>query len=242
VAAALSRLSARGRPAALVPDAERLEDLELIAAGLRDAVTAGALVVVRCAPALAGVLGRATASGHVPPPSRGGGVLVVCGSYVPTTTRQLAALVAAQRIDPVEADVEALAATGADAEVARLARASSESIAGRGLALLATPRTRPAGTDNLVAGERIASGLARVLQHLDPRPSVVIVKGGITSAVTLHEGVGATEADVVGPILPGVSLWAATWRDGTPVDYVVVPGNVGDERLLAELVQQVMEG
>jgi uncharacterized protein YgbK (DUF1537 family) len=242
VAEALSRLSARGRPAVLVPDAEGLDDLELVAEGFRAAVTAGVRVVVRCAPAFAGVLGGATARGHVPPPSRGEGVLVVCGSYMPTTTRQLAALVAARHADPVEAAVEALAGSAADAEIARLAGAVSAGIARRGLAILATPRTRPAGTDNLAAGERIASGLARVVRHLDPRPSVVIAKGGITSAVTLQEGVGASQADVVGPIVPGVSLWAAAWWDGTPVDYVVVPGNVGDELLLADLVSRVLGG
>jgi len=48
---------------------------------------------------------------------------------------------------------------------------------------------------------------------------------------------GFTEADVVGPLLPGVSLWQAE-----DVDYIVVPGNVGDERLLADVVELVLGG
>ena len=58
---------------------------------------------------------------------------------------------------------------------------------------------------------------------------MLIVKGGIASAVTLHEGVGADEADVLGPVLPGVSRWEAHWPDGSPLDYLVVPANVGDD-------------
>jgi hypothetical protein len=37
-----------------------------------------------------------------------------------------------------------------------------------------------------------------------------------------------------------VSHWRAS-RNGTVLDYLVVPGNVGDERLLADLVERVLE-
>ena len=73
-------------------------------------------------------------------------------------------------------------------------------------------------------------------------PDVVVAKGGITSAVTLREGVGADEAEVVGPVVPGVSRWSAAWRDGSPVDYLVVPGNVGEEDLLEGLVEGIVRG
>jgi uncharacterized protein YgbK (DUF1537 family) len=65
----------------------------------------------------------------------------------------------------------------------------------------------------------------------------VVAKGGITSCVTLRDGFGATEADVVGPLLPGVSRWRTE-----DLDYVVVPGNVGDEHLLADVVARVLGG
>ena len=57
--------------------------------------------------------------------------------------------------------------------------------------------------------------------------------------MTLRDGVGAAEADVVGPVEPGVSLWSAHWPDGNALDYLVVPGNVGDDDLLARLVDAV---
>jgi uncharacterized protein YgbK (DUF1537 family) len=62
----------------------------------------------------------------------------------------------------------------------------------------------------------------------------VIAKGGITAAVTLRAGFGADEAEVIGPVVPGVSCWRA---EG--LDYVVVPGNVGHDDVLGELVDLV---
>jgi uncharacterized protein YgbK (DUF1537 family) len=66
----------------------------------------------------------------------------------------------------------------------------------------------------------------------------VVAKGGITSAVTLRAGFGVDAADVVGPVLPGVSLWHAEAREG-PLEYLVVPGNVGDDDLLVRLLDAV---
>jgi uncharacterized protein YgbK (DUF1537 family) len=69
---------------------------------------------------------------------------------------------------------------------------------------------------------------------------VIVAKGGITSAVTLRDGVGAAEAEVAGPVEPGVSRWSAHWPGGERLDYVVVPGNVGDDELLARLVAGIV--
>jgi len=158
-------------------------------------------------------------------------VLVLCGSYVPTPTRQLAALTALHPEALVEVDVGALASADADGEVARTAGAASEHLCRSGLAILATPRERPAGTTDLESGQRIAEGLARAAGSVEPRPGVVIAKGGITAAVTLLTGFGADEAEVIGPVVGGVSRWRAGG-----LEYLVVPGNVGDDELLAELV------
>ena len=242
VAAALSELASCGIPAVLAPDAETVDDLETIAAGYRAAAAVGAAVIVRCAPTFAGVLAHTTASAPAPLPGAGDGVLVVCGSYVAQTTRQLGRLLSAWPQSLVEADVLALAGTTPEDEIARLAGKASARLRRGPVAVLATPRERPEGTTSLEAGERIAVNLARVVAALDRRPSVLVVKGGITSAVTLREGVGADEADVVGPVVPGVSRWAPRWPDGSPLDYLVVPGNVGDDELLAGLVEGIVRG
>jgi len=242
VASALAALASAGEPAAFAPDAETEADLELVAAGFEAAVERGVEVIVRCAPAFAGVLAHTTATWMVPLPARGDGVLVVCGSYVPQTTRQLSRLLERCPVPLVEADAVALAGGEPEGEIAELAAEASRRLATDGLAVVSTPRERPEGTTTLDAGERIAVNLARVVAAVDPRPSVLLVKGGITSAVTLKVGVGAAEAEVLGPVEPGVSRWGAHWPDGAPLDYLVVPGNVGDDDLLARLVDGIVRG
>jgi hypothetical protein len=137
--------------------------------------------------------------------------------------------------------VVALAGSRPSDEIARLAAEVSTHLA-HGLAVLSTPRARPDGTRSLDAGERIAVNLARVVAALQSHPSVVVAKGGVTSAVTLREGVGVDEAEVRGPVEPGVSRWTARWPDGSPLDYLVVPGNVGDDGLLVRLVDAIVKG
>ena len=236
VAAALQELARAGRPAALVPDVERLSDVETVARGYRLAVEAGATVLVRCAPAFAGALSSTTAQGFTAPP-RARKVLLVCGSYVPNATEQLRVLLAAHPRSLVEVDVIALASCDPEPEIERAASAASASLSAGPLAVLATPRRRPPGTKTFDAGGRISAGLARAAGRVSPSPACVVAKGGVTSCVTLRDGFGATEADVVGPLVPGVSLWRTE-----NLDYVVVPGNVGNEGLLADVVERVLGG
>jgi uncharacterized protein YgbK (DUF1537 family) len=200
----------------------------------------GAEVVVRCAPTFAGLLAGTAATRPVALPASRDGVLVVCGSYVEQTTIQLERLLEDRPNTLVEADVVALAGHEPALEVERLARELARRLWSERLAILATPRERRAETSSLGAGKRIATNLARVLAALPLHPSVVVAKGGITSALTLQEGIGADEAEVLGPVAAGVSRWSAVWRDGTPVDYLVVPGNVGEEELLRWLVDGIV--
>ena len=239
VAAALLELAAGGRPAVCVPDAETIADLETIAAGLRAAEESGAEVLVRCAPAFAGVYAGTLARGHVAPPREGRPLLVVCGSWVPSTTRQLAALTAEHPGTLVEVDIAALAWNEPEREVERAAGAASQLLARSGLAVVATARTPPAGTWDFEAGQRVAANLARVAARVEPAPAVVLAKGGITSHVTAHVGLGARRGTVLGPVADGVALWRLEAGDGRDVSYVVFPGNVGTDRTLVEVVDLI---
>jgi uncharacterized protein YgbK (DUF1537 family) len=242
VSAAMLEAARSGAPAVCAPDAETLEDLSTIAAGKRMAEQAGTEVIVRCAPTFAGVLAGTLASGMTDPPRAGErGLLVLCGSYVPGTTRQLRHLMGALKLEPIEVDVLALAAGegGARREVRRAAEAARAELDAHGVALVTTPRERPPGTTTLEAGARIAHELAGVLATLRPPPDVVIAKGGITSQVAFQEGLGVSEAIVAGPVATGVAEWRAE-VDGCDVAYLVFPGNVGDDGHLTALARAVL--
>lgn len=240
VASALLELAAAGRPAACVPDVETLADLELVAEGLRGAEERDAAVIVRSGPAFAGVLAGTLAPRYVPPPPAPHGLVVLCGSYVPATTRQLERLERAHPGCLVEADVAALASEEPAPEIERLAGEALSLVGRRRLAVVSTPRDGPAAGATLESGERVARSLAGVLTRLDPLPDVVVTKGGITSAVAVADGLGAKAARVVGPLVDGVSLWEARSSRGRVVPTVVFPGNVGHDGSLLEVVDLIL--
>jgi uncharacterized protein YgbK (DUF1537 family) len=233
IATAIRAVFRNGRPAVVVPDAETLADLEVIARGLRIAES-DTPVIARCAPAFAAIVTGTAATGLVDPPAADRGVLVLCGSFVPTTTVQLAELDRARPGVTTFADVRALAADESAAEVDRLVAVARRLIDEQGLAVIATPRERDAGLADAAGQQRIARALARVAPRV--APGVLIAKGGITSAVTARDGLGARTARVIGPVVTGVSLW----RLLSGPSYLVVPGNVGGPGLLAELVSTLL--
>jgi uncharacterized protein YgbK (DUF1537 family) len=235
----LARLAARHVPAVCVPDAELPEDVALVAQGLAYALGDGVAALVRCSPALVGPL-AGTAALELAAPPQAHRALIVCGSWVPTTARQVDELLARRPGTLVEVDVEALVGRTPDAEIRRVAARASALLETSPLAVVATPRARSQAAMTLAAGRRLAANLARIVPLVEPAPDVLVAKGGITSAVTLREGLGAAEADVVGPVLPGVSLWRAESAMGLQIPYLVVPGNVGADDLLAELVDLVV--
>lgn len=235
VAAALSHTAARA-PAVFAPDACTDDDLDLIAGGLRAALAGQTRVIVRCAPAFVARLAGSAAPGLVAAPRAHRGLLVACGSYVPTSTRQLRRLVDRHPGRLVELPTGALASADPEREnaIERAVAAAAQRIDEGGVAIVATSRAPdPRG---LAFGERIADGLARVVAQLRSRVDVVLSKGGITSAINLRRGLGAESAQVIGPVVPGISLWQVMVPEGIPMSYVVFPGNVGGDDALVEVV------
>jgi len=232
ISAAIAAAARLGRPAAVIPDAESEDDLRTIAAGLRQAEEAGIAVIVRAAPAFAAVLTGAAAHTTVRPPGRGHGVLVLCGSFVATTTTQIERLEHAHPGTVVWARVRALAGDSWSSHVDRIAEQVLDLMERSALAVVVTERERDPGLIDPASQRRIAAALAEVARRVDA--SVVVAKGGITSAVTAPD---RRRARVIGPIVPGVVLWRLP--DGT--DYLVVPGNVGGPDLLVDVVAAILQ-
>ncbi|MEM8923093.1 MAG: four-carbon acid sugar kinase family protein [Actinomycetota bacterium] len=193
-------------------------------------------------PALAGM----GAADPVPMPviaSPAEGGLVVVGSHVPLSTRQLHRLLAADSLglESVEADVDALAHPDrAEAEIGRLTTAATASISSGRTAVVHTSRTvrTDLGPDEGLARSRaVAEGLCAMVAGLVTGPAYLVAKGGITAHTLATDGLGARRASVVGPIIAGVPMWGLGPDSRHPgLPYVVFPGNVGDDHALAEVV------
>ncbi len=173
---------------------------------------------------------------------RGG--LVIVGSHVQATTRQLMRLLQ-QRGDavPIKIDVDRL--IGDEREHVILSSASDVDAAieaGR-IAVVYTSRdlARAESDDAfLFQGERITAGLSAIVRSLRETPAFVIAKGGITSHCIARDGLRLRTAWVRGALLPGVPVWRCPPDSRWPaLDYVVFPGNVGADDALFHAVQRL---
>jgi uncharacterized protein YgbK (DUF1537 family) len=235
-------------------NATEYSDLEAVACGVLLAERAGRSFLFRTGPsfvrALSGLEPKPPLRGPaiVPPGGPAGHGLIVAGSHVSTTSRQLAALTAGGRTASIELDAAAAAAAGADGAdgaggVAADAGARAAAALARSDVLLYTSRTvvaGSAGADSLTVARRVSGALARAVRlALAGRPAWVVAKGGITSHDVAVHGLGIRRAEVAGQLFPGLIsvLWpvdAASEAIGMP--YVVFAGNVGDDQTLRQVV------
>ena len=160
---------------------------------------------------------------------RDGHGLVVVGSHVGLTTRQVEAV---EGLREFELDVDALDPEGVGAQV-REALATED-------VLVYTSRILKSG--GLETAREVSKAVTQVVAAaLDAKPAWVIAKGGITSHDVAVEGLGIRRATVLGQLLPGmVSVFQPDEADERAVGmpYVVFAGNVGDEHTLAEIIDR----
>jgi uncharacterized protein YgbK (DUF1537 family) len=236
----------------IVADIVTENDFRALALGLEEAERRGKKLLYRVGPPFVrGRIGqeiRAELSGEEAyagnTPSDAGGLIVV-GSHVGVTTRQLKVLVeqhSAARI--VEIDVEKLLGGNAEAYLDDIVRTVAESLRSADV-ILHTSRLL-IKTDDAAASLRIARTVSaavvavvnRTLKTFPPR--FVIAKGGITSSDVAAHGLEIRHAIVRGPMLPGiVSLWEPVDGPAKGIPYIVFAGNVGDDQSLAQVTRKL---
>lgn len=240
----------------IVADIVTENDLRALSLGLDEAERRGKKLLYRVGPpfgrARIGQEIRAELSGAEAyagnTPSLAGGLIVV-GSHVGVTTRQLKALTeqhSAAHI--VEIDVEKLLAaeteTAADAYLDQTVDAVVDGLR-TGDVIVHTSRLL-IKTDSPAESLRIARTVSsavvavvnRTLKTFPPR--FVIAKGGITSSDVAAHGLEIRHAIVRGPMLPGiVSLWEPVDGPAKGIPYIVFAGNVGDDQSLADVTRKL---
>ncbi len=231
----------------LIVNATEYSDLEAVAHAVLLAEREGQSFLFRTGPsfvrALSGLGPRAPLRGKEisPEARRGGHGLIVVGSHVAQTTRQLADLLARGGIKAIELDVPAVV-RGDGGVLAATARQVVTAL-GRSDVVLYTSRavvSASHGRDDLVIARAVSGALASIARRaLAARPAWIIAKGGITSHDVASRGLGIRRAEVAGQLFPGqISVFrpadAAPEAIGMP--YVVFPGNVGDNQALSRVV------
>lgn len=234
----------------VVVNATCYEDLDVVVLGMLAAEAQGRTFLPRTGPSFvrsfAGLGHRAplAPTDIWPDGHPGGHGLVVVGSHVGLTSRQLEVAQQAGDLADVELDVIRLMDPDQrDADVADAANRVIAALAHQDV-VLSTSRTLARGVDadaSLQIARTVSSAVVDVVRSARAAaPAWVLAKGGITSHDVAVRGLGMRRAEVVGQMLPGlVSLWRAV--DAAPEivgrPYVVFAGNVGDETTLAHVIQ-----
>jgi uncharacterized protein YgbK (DUF1537 family) len=228
-------------------------DLDVVVLGMLLAEERGARFLIRGGPSFPGArLGIAPkgplrhdeifAAG-----ARPGHGLVVVGSHVELTTRQVSHLnTEVPDLETVVLDVPRLLdPASADAEFERCATALVSAL-GRTDTLLASSREQivgDSGHSSLVIAQTVSAALVSLTARAvrEASPSWVIAKGGITSSDVATDGLRIRRAMVAGQLFPGiVSVWLHAGEDDPALSglpYVVFAGNVGSDETLADAVR-----
>ncbi|KAL3512167.1 hypothetical protein ACH5RR_024884, partial [Cinchona calisaya] len=177
---------------------------------------------------------------------RSGGLIVV-GSYVPKTTKQVEELKLqhGHLLRSIEISVDKVAMKSTEEredEISRAVEMADVYLKCCKDTLIMTSRELITGktpSESLEINSKVSSALVEIVQRITTRPRYILAKGGITSSDLATKALGARCAKIVGQALPGVPLWQLGPESKHPkVPYIVFPGNVGDSKALAEVVKR----
>lgn len=175
----------------------------------------------------------------------GTGALVIVGSHVDLTTKQLTQLLQQPEVTGIELSALELTAgpVRSQAEIDRARRRVEEVMSADRIAVAYTSRKvlkGPGAGSYIGLSGSVSEGLSSLVRNLDVRPRFLVAKGGITSSDIATSGLACQEAVVVGQLTPGVTLWMLGDEAKFPeMPYVVFPGNVGTEITLATTVGEL---
>ena len=241
-----------GRP--VVVNAASYADLEVFVLGLLDAEEKGKRFLYRTGPSFVRVRGGISEKGPLSAgelyghrPRQGHG-LVLVGSHVEMTTRQLEHALALPDVRPVELSVPRLLDAGVrDGELERVVSEVNQGLAEAEVVVYTSRElVHGAGRTGLEIGVSVSDALVEVMRRVDRRTPLafVVAKGGITSSDVGTRGLGVRRAEVAGQMLPGIiSVWILPEDSAFPgLPYVIFAGNVGEEDSLARIVEILREG
>lgn len=235
-------------------DAASYADVMVFSTALLQVMSEGKHFLIRSAAAVTKVLGNVpdrpllTREELVRPGDFNGG-LVIVGSHVNKTTRQLEALRQSSKpIEFIQFDQHTvLRPNGLQQETTRVSSLANELIGKGKTVVVYTRRDRfdlpeEAGPEEqLRISTEISDAVTAVVSRLTTRPSFLIAKGGITSSDVGTKALKVYRATVMGQVLPGIPVWKTgpeSKFSGLP--YVIFPGNVGDDWSLKSIVESLM--
>lgn len=224
------------------------KDIQTVVLGLLDAERAGQKFIYRTSATFV-TLRAGIPSGKLLIPSADlipseKGSLLIVGSYVPKTTRQLSHLLRERNPFSIEIDVRRVLEDKSLGDYrTQLVTDIERNVRNREDIVLHTSRILEKGTDkesSLRINSIVSAFVVSIVRALTVRPAFIVAKGGITSSDVATHGLGAQKAMVLGQIIPGVPIWKMGGESKFPdMIYVVFPGNVGDDGALTDVLRRL---
>ncbi len=235
----VEKLQSLSSNASIVVNAVTRQHLQTFAFAV---LQAGVNVVFRTGPSFVAALGALETKIVTPEEavykgySTGG--LIVVGSYVPKSSRQLEALLN-KNIFPVALEVQHILNDLNGTYLHACLDQVNEWLAATHDVVIYTSRDLVHGStpeESLTIGNTVSAFLVQLVKGLSLPPRFFIAKGGITSHDIALKALGIQRALVKGQVQPGVPVWTTgpeTLFPGLP--FIVFPGNVGTDDSLSEL-------
>ena len=236
----------------IIINAVEYTDLKVFLIALSESINRGKNYLFRTAASFVQVIGginpkplltKETLYPKGNPPMPG---LIVIGSYVQKTTRQIKKLAELSNLIWVEWEVsQAKTQECLRAEVDRVISEVKKGFnLGKDVCIYTSREyyrndSQNENSDkNLIFSSRISEGLVKVVQVLKIKPSFLVAKGGITSSDIGVKGLNVKRAMVMGQVQPGIPVWELGPESRFPgLPYIIFPGNVGSDDTLKKVVE-----
>lgn len=222
-------------------------DVKVFAVALIRAMAQGKHFMFRTAAAFTKVIGGVGDQGlllkpQLVAPGNTNGGLVIVGSHVKKTTKQLEELQKCQAVKFIAFQhLLVLQPQKLEDELKRVISAAEEAIRRGQTVTVFTGRERldvGSEEESLRVSVKISEAITSIVRRLTVQPSFLIAKGGITSSDVGTKGLGVKKANVMGQVKPGIPVWQTGAESKFPnMPYIIFPGNVGTETTLREIVE-----
>jgi uncharacterized protein YgbK (DUF1537 family) len=221
----------------IIANAACYADLEILSLAVSKAEAKGKIFAYRCAAsfikARGGFPDQPLLTRRDLNPGKGPGLIVV-GSYVQKTSRQLQQLLDSNLVEGIElGDIRATAAL------------ANQKLAAGITTVLYSPRQLPSNSDPnfMQNGTKIMESLCAIIAQIQVVPGYVVAKGGSTSIELARRALKVEVAWDLGQILDGVPVLRFGLESSWPgIPYVVFPGNVGGDDALLKVVRTLTGG
>jgi uncharacterized protein YgbK (DUF1537 family) len=248
-AAARKLLECRDGSFCVVNACER-SDIEVLALAVYRAMEKGKRFLFRTAaaiiPALIGQEPQPLLGAVDFPPLQNGCGLIVVGSFVPVSSRQLVHLLEHAGVCGIELDVRRLLFEDRQREIQRVMGEANRSIGRQRDTVIYTSRNLVTGDtaeESLRTQAAVAAALIETVRGIRAAPRYILAKGGITSHDIASKALDVKRAIVAGQIIPGVPVWRLGEGSRFPgMSYIVFPGNVGAEASMTDVVCALRAG